>query len=56
VQPSGTQEVFQRAVLALLGTTVPAMLRERAKELKSDGIDVDHLVQLAEELQGEHGV
>jgi hypothetical protein len=56
LQPSGTQEVFQRTVLTLLGTTVPAMLRQHAKELKADGIDVDHLLQIAEELEEEHGV
>lgn len=52
---SGTQAVVQHAVLGVLGNAVPAMLRQRAKELKADGIDVDHLIELAEELEGDHG-
>jgi hypothetical protein len=52
---STSQAVVQRAVLDVLGTTVPAMLRQRAKELKADGIDVDNLIDLADELEGDHG-
>lgn len=51
---SASQAVVQRAVLDVLGNTVPALLRQRAKELKADGIDVDHLIELAEELESDH--
>lgn len=47
------QETMQRAVLAILGTTVPAMLRERARDYPETG---DNLTDLAEELEEEHGV
>lgn len=53
---SASQSVVQRAVLDVLGHAVPALLRARAKELKADGIDVDQLVELADELEEEHGV
>lgn len=56
-QGSETQEVFQRAILSVLGTTVPALLRQRAKELKSNGASVDEidaLRDLAEELENDH--
>lgn len=59
LQTSATQEPFQRAVLEILGTTVPAMLRERAKLVKSDGgsaDDVYYLLDLADDLEEEHGV
>lgn len=49
------QEILQQSVLDVLGFAVPAMLRQRAKELKADGIDVDCLVELADELEEEHG-
>lgn len=49
------QEILQQSVLDVLGFAVPAMLRQRAKELKADGIDVDHLIELADELEDEHG-
>jgi len=52
---SDGQATVQRAVLDVLGFAVPALLRQRAKELKADGIDVDHLVDLADELEAEHG-
>jgi len=55
VQLSETQTAAQAAVLNVLGFAVPALLRQRAKELKADGIDVDHLVELADELEEEHG-
>lgn len=51
---SASQAVVQRAVLDVFGSAVPAMLRQRAKELKADGIDVDHLIELAEELESDH--
>jgi hypothetical protein len=53
LQPSGTQEVFQRAVIAVLGTTVPAMLRKRARDYPETG---DNLTDFADELEKEHGV
>lgn len=49
------QEILQQSVLNVLGFAVPALLRQRAKELKADGIDVDHLIELADELEAEHG-
>lgn len=50
---SADQGTVQRAVLALLGTTVPKMLRQRAK----DYAEHDYvLIDLAEELGEEHGV
>lgn len=49
------QEILQQSVLDVLGFAVPALLRQRAKELKADGIDVDHLIELADELEAEHG-
>lgn len=55
VQLSETQYAAQQAVLVVLGHAVPALLRQRAKELKKDGIDVDCLVELADELEEEHG-
>lgn len=55
VQLSETQYAAQKAVLVVLGHAVPALLRQRAKELKADGIDVDCLVELADELEEEHG-
>jgi hypothetical protein len=51
-QGSETQEVFQRVVLSVLGTTVPAMLRERAKDYPETG---DNLLDLADELEEHHG-
>lgn len=53
---SREQVAVQRVVLDVLGSTVPALLRQRAKELKADGIDVDHLIDIADELEEEHGV
>lgn len=58
VQDSETQEIVQRGVLDVLGFAVPAMLRQRAKELKADG-DGDNVVwylhDLADELENDHG-
>jgi hypothetical protein len=58
IQDSATQDTAQRAVLAILGTTVPAMLRDQAKVIKANGgntSDAYYLVGLAEELEEEHG-
>lgn len=49
------QEILQQSVLDVLGFAVPGMLRQRAKELKADGIDVYHLIELADELEEDHG-
>ena len=54
---SEQQETAQRAVLLMLVTTVPALLRQRAKELKANGASVDEidvLRDLAEELENDH--
>lgn len=52
------QEILQQSVLDVLGFAVPAMLRQRAKELKADG-DGDNVVwylnDLADELEADHG-
>lgn len=50
--PSGTQAHVQRAVLAVLVSTVPGMLRERAKDYPETG---DCLTDLADEIEGAHG-
>ena len=58
LQDSHVQEAVQRAVLDVLGSAVPKMLRQRAKGLKADGAsvgEVDSLLDLAEELEDEHG-
>ena len=55
---SEQQETAQRAVLLMLGTTVPALLRQRVKELKTDGVqehELYYLRDLAEELENDHG-
>lgn len=50
---SADQEAAQRAVLSILGTTVPKMLRVKAE----DYAEHDYvLTDLAEELEKEHGV
>ena len=57
VQPSEQQETAQRAVLSILGTTVPALLRKRAKEIGRNGATIaerDELYDLADELEAEH--
>lgn len=52
------QEILQQSVLDVFGFAVPAMLRQRAKELKKDG-DGDNVVwylnDLADELETDHG-
>lgn len=58
LQHSQVQELMQRAVLDVMGNAVPALLRQRAKELKADG-DGDNVVwylnDLADELENDHG-
>lgn len=52
------QEILQQSVLDVLGFAVPAMLRQRALELKKNGASVgetDALRDLAEELEADHG-
>lgn len=58
LQDSHVQEAVQRAVLDQLGTTVPAMLRQRAKEIRRNGASADEctaLLDLADELESDHG-
>ena len=55
---SGRQEKVQRAVLSVLGNTVPTLLRDYAKEMKSDGFtkaEYDPMRTLADELENDHG-
>lgn len=55
---SDTQTTVQHAVLEQLGTTVPVLLRQRAKELKRNGAasgEYAELLDLADELEEEHG-
>lgn len=55
---SGAQTAVQYAVLDMIGTTVPALLRQRAKEMKANGAsveEVDGLIEFAYELQYDHG-
>jgi len=55
---STAQASIQRAVLDVFGHAVPAMLRQRAKELKANGAsvpEIDALRDLADELEAEHG-
>lgn len=55
---SASQGIVQRAVLDQLGTTVPAMLRQRAKEIRRNGASADEctaLLDLADELESDHG-
>lgn len=59
VLSSSEQETVQRAVLAILGTTVPTMLRTEAKSRETDGASrawIHSLRELASELEEEHGV
>lgn len=52
------QEILQQSVLDVFGFAVPAMLRQRAAELKKDGASVDEidvLRDLADELEADHG-
>lgn len=58
VQLSETQTAAQAAVLSVLGNAVPAMLRQRAKEMRANGASADEydaLLDLASELEAEHG-
>lgn len=55
---SGTQRVVQQAVLDVVGSTVPALLRERAKSYRGDpeyGELYEQLRELADEIENEHG-
>lgn len=57
VQPSGRQYKVQQAVLIVIGQTVPALLRERAKDLRSDGVSPDevyYMLEIADEIEDEH--
>lgn len=55
LQRSQEQEIVQRGVINILGTTVPALLRQRAKELGSDLVGKTALRDLADELEHGHG-
>jgi hypothetical protein len=55
IAPPHERDAAQRAVLDVIGHAVPAILRERAKTLKADGEDVYYLVDIADELETEHG-
>jgi len=55
---SSAQTSVQRAVIDLFGHAVPAMLRQRAKEMRRNGANADEytaLLDLADELEAEHG-
>lgn len=52
---TGRQEKVQRAVLSVLGTTVPALLRQRAKEISIHDVGKTALKELADELENDHG-
>lgn len=55
---SDSRAIVQHAVLDVLGFAVPAMLRERAKELRRNGAKAEEyaeLLNLADELEEEHG-
>lgn len=55
---SDTKTTVQHAVLDVLGLAVPALLRERAKDMKRSGAHRDEyeaLTELADELEAEHG-
>ncbi len=57
LQDSQVQEAVQRAVLDVLGFAVPAMLRQRAKEVKKNGASTEYadaLFDLADELDAAH--
>lgn len=52
------QEIIQQSVLNVLGFAVPALLRQRAKELRRNGAESEEyaeLLDLADELEEEHG-
>lgn len=55
---SREQETVQRVVLDVMGNAVPAMLRQRAKEVKKNGASTEYadaLFDLADELEADHG-
>lgn len=52
------QEILQQSVLDVLGFAVPALLRQRAKEVKKNGASTEYadaLFDLADELEADHG-
>lgn len=58
LQHSQVQELMQRAVIDVFGHAVPAMLRQRAKEVKKNGASIEYadaLFDLADELEADHG-
>lgn len=58
IQSTPTQHAVQLVVLVVLGHAVPALLRERAKDMKHNGASADEykaLTELADELEAEHG-
>ena len=57
LQDSHVQEAVQRAVIDVLGSAVPKMLREHAKEAKKSGASTEYadaLFDLADELDAAH--
>lgn len=55
---SEQQTTAQRAVLGVFGSAVPAMLRQRAKEVRKNGASIEYadaLFDLADELEADHG-
>lgn len=52
------QEILQQSVLDVFGFAVPALLRQRAKEVKKNGASTEYadaLFDLADELEADHG-
>lgn len=57
VQSSASQDAAQRAVLAVLGSAVPKMLRERAKSYRGEPEYAElyeQLRELADDIENEH--
>lgn len=52
---SGAQTAVQYAVLDMIGTTVPELLRQRAKEISIHDVGKTALKELADELENDHG-
>jgi hypothetical protein len=51
-------EILQQSVLNVLGFAVPALLRQRAKEIRRNGASADEctaLLDFADELENDHG-
>lgn len=58
VQSSASQTAAQQAVLDVVGSAVPALLRERAKSYRGDpeyGELYEQLRELADEIASDHG-